>query len=299
MGRLWNGIRALPWNRSSERLAHDDRGRPRSVGAAIIAGPLADFDEAEPLVQRERRRVVLATSRNIAFAPAFAAWRRFSPSSARPTPLPAQGGVDGDGENLRFVRRQPRRARSRAAARSPDRAPRRRASKNWRSAPPSPRPTRDGRSPRPCRRAQSSALSGRSGRMTGGEDRRGRRSWGLAGPSGRRPSDRLGRVRPRVRRLDVERARGTGRRIEGEAHPRDSDDVGRVLARRRGRKAARRAAPRRRRARRRRRRARRVPRRSRARTRAGRRSAAAPAGGRTPRTTGNRPSRGGRRSPRR
>ncbi len=50
MGRLWNGIRALPRNRSSERLAHDEGGGPRSVGAAIIAGPLPHLDEPEPLV---------------------------------------------------------------------------------------------------------------------------------------------------------------------------------------------------------------------------------------------------------
>src|SRR5208337_585482 len=45
--------------RSSERLAHDEGGGLRSVVATIIAQAFPDFDEAEALVQRQRRRVHL------------------------------------------------------------------------------------------------------------------------------------------------------------------------------------------------------------------------------------------------
>ena len=148
-------------------LAHDDRKRPRAILAAIVAGTFADLDEAQAAIERQRRRVVLidleehrprARVRRLpqdfratapGRRPGRAAWAstamvRISASSAasrasaKPRKIPLEGSsaaAEGSSVGEDMARPPP-------------------ADHGWAK-------------PAACRRAQASALSLRSGRITG------------------------------------------------------------------------------------------------------------------------------------
>ena len=93
--------------RLSERLAHDDCGGARSVGAAIIAGALSDLDEPEALIQSQSRRVVLGDLEKHRLCPRVRDLAQVLAEKRPPHPPALVRNVDGDRQNLRFVRRQP------------------------------------------------------------------------------------------------------------------------------------------------------------------------------------------------
>src|ERR1700722_2428688 len=273
--------------RFSKRLAHHDGGTARPVGAAIIAGALPDFDKPEALIQGQSRRVVLGHFEEHRLCRRV---RRLTQILAekRPTYPPAlMFGVDGNSQNLRFVRRQTRQDEPPQAAaywiegRGADR-----------------RRTGDERCHLLRRPGMSETfgVQARTGlrpvRPKKTDDRRGRSAQAEDHGFGSSPRPApWGWARPHlVAHRAVSRKRGA--RDSSRGRRRDPSERERQCparrAQRRGRKAVRHAGLRWRRARRRRRRTKVVRRQSGGKTPRAGSNEAAPADGRTPRTTENR-----------
>src|ERR1700692_1161771 len=98
----------LSGRRLSERLAHDDGGGARSVGAAIIAGALTDFGEPETLIQGRSGRVVLGDLEEHRLGARVRGLTQVFAEKGPPHPPALARGLDGDGQNLRFVRSETR-----------------------------------------------------------------------------------------------------------------------------------------------------------------------------------------------
>src|ERR1700733_15808723 len=98
---LTPGSRRFP-----KRLAHHDGGSARPVGAAIIAGALPDFNEPEALIQGQSRRVVLGHFEKQRLCPRVRDLPQVLVEKRPPHPPALVRSVDGNRQNLRFVRRQ-------------------------------------------------------------------------------------------------------------------------------------------------------------------------------------------------
>ena len=85
-------IVAGPARQTSERAMHDEQGDLAVLGVAEGAGDASHGDEADPLVQPDRRGVALGDriGRSMAQKPASRAQLSESSISARPVPAPRQ-----------------------------------------------------------------------------------------------------------------------------------------------------------------------------------------------------------------